>query len=167
MRTSDEELSLAPVDDDPLSRADPPAVVFGRNAVLQFHNRVGPPLFHLVRYVVAQPHGRIGALFFRVREDSEPFEPHPFDKFQQFVEIRFAFARIAGQQRRPQRDAGNPAAQFADQFVGLRLVQPAAHTFQLRVADVLKRDVEVFAHFRFVAQRVDHVRRELRRVGVV
>lgn len=44
---------------------------------------------------------------------------------------------------------------------------PRRHAFELAVADVLERNIQVFADFRLIAHCADHVIGELGRIGIV
>ena len=124
-------------------------------------------LFDRFGNVVAEVFGRPGSLLLRVGEDAQPFETYLAHERQQFFEIGLRLARITHQQRRAQRDAGHLAAHFFHQRIGFRFVQPAPHAFELAVADVLERNIQVFADFRLIAHCADHVIGELGRIGIV
>ena len=167
LRASDVEIALARVDYDPFGASHAAAVVFERTLVLQGHDALHAFLFHGLRHVVAELLGRIGPLLLGVGEDPEPLETHLAHELQKLFEIGLRFARVTYEQRRAQREVRNGRAQTADQLHRLGLGVTAVHGRELGVGNVLERNVEVFADFRFRGHHFDHLVGESGGVGVV
>ena len=133
--------------------------------MLKFHREFTPPAFYFVWNLPGHFSGA-SVFLLRVGENAEPLEFRLADEIEQRLKI---FLRLAGKtddERRAQRDAGNPGADAFEQVHDVLLRSLAPHPLEHVFVDVLERNVHVARDFRTLRNGLDQFIRPVRGMRV-
>ncbi len=122
-------------------------------------------MFHLVGNLSDHFPGE-RAVFLRIGEHAEPLEFHFANEIEQCLKAHLGFAGKTDDEGRPQRDAGNSDANFANQIHDVLLRGFAAHPFEHVFVDMLERKVHITRDFFAIGDGLDKFVRPMRRMCV-
>ena len=136
-----------------------------RDRLLHLHELIPPRRLFLVGHVAVEPRRRRVGLE-RIGEHAHPLKLPLLREGDHLLELFAGLAGEAGDERRPQHEAGNPAPQLREQFLRWPAGDAALHPLEHRVAGVLQRHVEVGDDLRAGSDLVDEAIGEVDRVEV-
>ena len=136
-----------------------------RDRLLHLHQFIPPRRFLLVGHVPVEPRRRRVGLE-RIGEHTHPLKLPLLREGDHLLELFAGLAGEAGDERRPQHEAWDPAPQFREQLFGRPASHAALHPLQHRVAGMLEGHVEIGNDLRAGRDLVDEAIGEVDRIEI-